>query len=207
MAKAKSKAGRKKAKVVAKRAKSRALPKKPTAKKARARVPKKVAPPKAAKAGSKRPSAARPATRPAAPAPSAVAQLAKRIVDLTIRGDDEGCFALYAPNVESQEMGVPATIGVEALREKFANWRTMTKESTWQAKNVWTIGNTIVIEWDGRVTMATGNTVNMREVAIHQVENGKIVAERFYYDRAAFQAAPADAPSDAAPPPPADFGS
>ncbi len=203
MAKAKSKAGRQKKKVAAKRPKSKVLPKKPAAKSARARVAKKVAAPKAAKAGGKRPAAA----RPAAPAPSAVAQLAKRIVDLTIRGDDEGCFALYAPNVESQEMGVPASIGVDALREKFANWRTMTTESTWQAKNVWTFGNTIVIEWNGRVTMANGHTVDMREVAIHQVENGKIVAERFYYDRAGFQAPPADAPSDAAPPPPADFSS
>ena len=175
---------------------------------------KKAARPKTARVASKRVAPARPparaVSRPAAPAPAsaAVAALAKRIVDLTVRGDDEASFALYAPNVESREMGVPPTIGVDALREKFAMWRTMTKEASWQAKNVWTFGNTIVIEWDGRVTLASGNTVDMREVAIHEVENGKIARERFYYDRSIFQAGPAEAQPAAPPPaPPADLGS
>jgi ketosteroid isomerase-like protein len=46
----------------------------------------------------------------------------------------------------------------------------------------------IIIEWAGRVTFAaTGKMADLNEVAIHEVANGKIVRERFYYDRAALQ--------------------
>jgi ketosteroid isomerase-like protein len=129
-----------------------------------------------------------PKTAPAAaPAVNPLRELARRIVDLTIRHDDEGAFALYAPNVQSVEVGQPPTFGIEAIRQKFAGWRAMAPQSTWRARTVCVDGNTIVIEWEGDVTFATGKQATMREVAIHEIENGKIARERFYYDRTALQ--------------------
>jgi ketosteroid isomerase-like protein len=144
---------------------------------------------KAAKPARRKPAAkaARPRTAPAAPAPNPVRQLAQRIVDLTLKHDDAGSFALYAANVESIEPGQPPFVGIEAIKQKFAGWRAMTTHSTWHARNVCVDGNTIVIEWDGHVTFATGKEADLKEVAIHEVENGKIVRERFYYDRSALQ--------------------
>jgi ketosteroid isomerase-like protein len=136
--------------------------------------------------------AARKVTRPqatqvAAPAIHPVRQLAQRIVDLTIKHDDEGSFALYAANVQSVEPGQPAMVGIEALKKKFAGWHAMAPQSTWRARSVTVDGNSIAIEWEGDVTFATGKQAVLNEVAIHEVENGKIVRERFYYDRMAIQ--------------------
>jgi ketosteroid isomerase-like protein len=131
--------------------------------------------------------AARPTRAPAAPARNPVRELAQRIVDLTIKHDDEGAFALYAPNVESIEPGQPPMVGIEAIKQKFAGWRAMAPQSSWRARSVCVDGNTIVVEWQGDVTFATGKQATMNEVAIHEIANGKIVRERFYYDRSAIQ--------------------
>jgi len=124
----------------------------------------------------------------AAPRSDALRALAKRIVDLTISGNDDASFALYADNVESVEMGQAPMTGIDAIRQKFTQWRGMVSDSAWDAKSVWVDGNTIVIEWIGRVTLAaSGKSVDMREIAVHEVENGKIARERFYYNPAIFQ--------------------
>ena len=56
-----------------------------------------------------------------------------------------------------------------------------------QARNVWVDGNTIIVEWANQMTFADGRTVQASEVAIHQIENGKIARERYYYDRTGMQ--------------------
>jgi ketosteroid isomerase-like protein len=167
-------------------AKKRIIKKKAAAKRATVRSARKSA---AARAKTARPKpAARPVARPAASAPNPLRALAQRIVDLTIRGDDEGTFPLYADTVESVEMGMPPAVGIDAIKQKFTMWRGMVSDSTWQARNVWVDGNTIVIEWAGQVTFtATGRRAELNEIAVHEIQNGKIVRERFYYDRSALQ--------------------
>jgi ketosteroid isomerase-like protein len=145
---------------------------------------------KSAKPARRKPATAKavPPTRaPTAPARNPVRELAQRIVDLTLKHDDEGCLALYAPNVESIEAGQAPMVGIEAIKQKFAGWRAMAPESTWRARNVCVEGNTIVIEWSGDVTFATGKQATLNEVAIHEIADGRIVRERFYYDRGAIQ--------------------
>jgi ketosteroid isomerase-like protein len=105
-----------------------------------------------------------------APVPNPVRQLAQRLVDLTVKHEDEQAFAFYADDVESIEAGMPPAIGIEAIRQKFAMWRGMVSDSTWQARNVWVDGNAIMIEWSARVTFAaTGKQVDLNEVAIHEI--------------------------------------
>jgi len=117
-----------------------------------------------------------------------VRELAQRLVDLTVKHEDQQAFALYADDVESIEAGMPTAVGIEAIQQKFAMWRTMVSDSTWQARNVWVDGNAIIIEWSARVTFAaTGKQVDLNEVAIHETESGKIVRERFYYDPSVLQ--------------------
>jgi ketosteroid isomerase-like protein len=145
---------------------------------------------KAAKPARRKPATAtavRPTRPPAAPARNPVRELAQRIVDLSIKHDDEGCLAFYAPNVESIEPGQAPMVGIEAIRQKFAGWHAMVPQATWRARTVCVEGNTIVVEWTGDVTFATGKQATMNEVAVHEIEDGKIVRERFYYDRAALQ--------------------
>ena len=167
---------------VVKKAKRTAAPKRPAAKK--------VAKPAAKKVAKKKVAAKRPA-RAAAPRPApdkALRDLAKRIIDVTLANDDDAAFALYSDGIESAEMGMPPSVGIDAIRQKFVMWRSMVNNAVFQPRRVWVDGNSIIIEWDGRVTLAAdGRTVDLPEIAIHEIENGKIARERYYYNPAALQ--------------------
>ena len=63
-----------------------------------------------------------------------------------------------------------------------ATWGQMQDGTTWRARNIFVKGNTISIEWDCDVKLKDGRSVSFKEVAIHEVKGGKIVAERYYYD-------------------------
>lgn len=167
------------------------------AKKAKAARPKATR----AKAASKKPSrvkarapkrsvakAARrpPARKAGATAADPIRMLARRIVDVTKANDDEAAFALYASDVESLEPGQPPMRGLDAIRQKYAGWRNMVSEAHFEPRRVCVDGNTVVIEWSGDVTLAgSGHRARMHEVAIHEIRNGKIVREAYFYDPAA----------------------
>jgi ketosteroid isomerase-like protein len=162
---------------IKKKAKSR-VTKKPKGRPARAR----------SVAGKRKPARKVAARADRTTAPNPLRVLARRIVDLTVTHDDEGAFALYSENVESTEPGMPPAVGIGAIRQKFQMWRGMVSDSSWRARNVWVERNCIIIEWSGEVTFAaTGKRASLNEVAIHEIEGGKIVRERFYYDRSALQ--------------------
>jgi ketosteroid isomerase-like protein len=58
---------------------------------------------------------------------------------------------------------------------------------------VWTGKNTVCIEWDGEVTLRDGRSVHLREIAVHEIKDGKIQHERYYYDPSALAPSPAPA--------------
>jgi len=117
-----------------------------------------------------------------------VRALARRIVDLSTANDDDAIFGLYADDVESIEMNMPAAVGLDAIRAKFEGWRNMVTDPKFTATNVWVDGNHIIVEWVGDVTIAaTGKQAQLREIAIHEIKNGKIKRERYYYDPSALQ--------------------
>lgn len=153
----------------------------------------------AAKPVQRRKTVARPKTRPAARATrtgtkrpasasgraDAMRALAQRIIDVTIRDNDDEILALYAEDVESSEAGQPPMVGLEALRNKFAGWRSMTTDASFEPRRVLVDGNVIVIEWVGNVTLtASGRRAELHEVAIHEIRGGKIVREAFFYNPA-----------------------
>lgn len=128
------------------------------------------------------------AKKPAAAKKNPLRALAQRIIDITTANQEEGLYDLYADHVESIEMNMPPMVGLEALRTKLEGWNNMVSEPEFVATNVWVDGNTIVIEWIGNVTLtATGKQAQLREIAIHEIEDGKIVRERYYYDPTALQ--------------------
>jgi ketosteroid isomerase-like protein len=146
----------------------------------KAKAPRKAAKRAAAKRSTPKRAAPAVATEPA---DRAMRELARRIVDLTVANDDEASLALYADDVESTEMGMEPTVGIDAIRQKFVMWRSMVTDAHFTARNVWVDGDTIIIEWVGRVTLAgSGREVDFPEIAIHQIVDGQIARERFYYD-------------------------
>lgn len=131
-----------------------------------------------AKARSAKRKPAKRAQRAAAPNLEA---LARKIVRATNQ-PDYPFMTLYAVDCTSAEpMGEPAR-GHAAMEEKNARWAQMQSSAKWTALNRWTGKNTITIEWSGDVQMRDGRLVNFREIAVHEIANGKIQHERFYYN-------------------------
>jgi ketosteroid isomerase-like protein len=168
------------------------------------KVKKTARPKRAAKRAAKRPVRAKatPRAKPAAPKPAVrietrtveidrnakLRELAQRIVDVTVSGNEEATLALYADGIESKESTNPPSFGIDAIRQKFAMWRDMVSDAAFLPRSVLADGSTIVIEWDGKVTLAaSGRVVDMPEIAVHEIEGGKIVRERFYYDPSLLQ--------------------
>lgn len=137
---------------------------------------------KAGKAKAKKRAAARrPAKRAAKPAAPSLEATARKIVRAT-QQPDFPFVTLYAADATSAEAtGEPAR-GHAGLEEKNKRWAQMQMGTKWKARNVWTGKNTVCIEWDAEVQMRDGRNVNLREIAVHEIKDGKIQAERFYYN-------------------------
>jgi ketosteroid isomerase-like protein len=107
---------------------------------------------------------------------------------VTLANDDEATLALYADDIESREASSPPTRGIEAIKQKFAMWRGMVTDAAFTPRSVAVDGRTIIIEWDGRVTLAAnGRVAELNEIAVHEIDGGRIVRERFYYDPSLLQ--------------------
>jgi ketosteroid isomerase-like protein len=138
--------------------------------------------PRAAKPAA-RPKAAARAAKPAAPAAgSALVALARRIVRATQDPTGIALRDLYAESAVSREATGDVATGIAELEAKLARWESMQEHTDWTARNIFTDGDAICIEWDATVRMRDGRIVPLSEVAIHQVRDGRIVAERFYYN-------------------------
>ena len=136
---------------------------------------------------------ARKATRKAAPRRSqagGLEALARKIVRMS-QGPAFGAAeirALYHPDAVSVEANGGEAVGYAGLEEKMKGWEQMTAGMSSKAVNVWTGPRTICIEWDSTVTLRDGRTVQMRETAVHEIAEGKIRRERYYYNPAIFAA-------------------
>ena len=117
-------------------------------------------------------------------ATSSLEALARRIVRATqvpTFGSGE-LRALYNPDATSEEASGQVAVGYAGLERKLEGWEQMQSGTTWKARNVWAGRDTVCIEWDATVTLRDGRTVQLREVGVHEIKNGKIQRERFYYN-------------------------
>ena len=140
---------------------------------------------KAAKKASPKKKAARKAPAPKASAKSAASPLeavAKRIIAATVNPSKFVITDLYTPDCVSQEAAGNVDHGYAGLEAKGKRWESMQQGASWKARNVFLGRNTICIEWDAQVTLMDGRVVPMPEVAVHEIRNGKIARERYYYN-------------------------
>ena len=117
----------------------------------------------------------------------------KKIADELVAGcrEDrakENLTKIYAPDavsVEAQEMpGMGReTHGVEGIRGKHDWWEGAHEVSGASVSDPYIHGEdrfAVIFEVQGKVK-ETGETFDMKEVAIYHVANGKIVREEFFY--------------------------
>ena len=123
------------------------------------------------------------AARRSAAAPSLDA-LARKIVRLTQMPDfgDAELRALYTRGLHLAGGGGQTSLAARRARGEAKRWAQMQSGTTWKATNVWVGPKTICIEWDATVNTRDGRTVNLPEVAVHEIKGGKIQSERFYYN-------------------------
>ena len=150
---------------------------KPAPRKAARKAAAKRAPRKAARKASRRPAAPK---KPAAGAD--LEALARRIVRATQNTALFDLRQLYAEGATSREATGDVATGYAGLEAKMKQWESMQMGTTWRPRNVFVKGDTICIEWDATVKLRDGRTVSMPEVAVHEVKNGKIATERYYYN-------------------------
>jgi hypothetical protein len=130
---------------------------------------------------------ARKAAKAKRPDPAAaLAAFARKIIKLTSEPGAD-FTAIYAENVVSEEASGQTWHGLAGLTEKGKGWEQMQEGTEWKPRAVALDprSGVVCIEWDASVKLRGGPTIPLREVAIHEVKNGKIVAERYYYNPAA----------------------
>lgn len=128
------------------------------------------------------------ATPRGAPTLTDLRRIARSIVTSTSVMDEKRMMSLYSESVESEEVtaGSRPSRGLESLKKKGEGWDRRGSDAGWHARNLWCDGQTIIIEWEAQISVKPGGRkVPHREIAIHEVRNGKIVRERFYYDHSA----------------------
>jgi len=131
-----------------------------------------------------RKSARKPTPRKAAgrSASGSLDALARKFVRATHRPDTFVIAEIYTPDCVSIEATGNTHRGHAGIEEKLKQWQAMQKGVKWAARNVFTGDGVICIEWDAEVTLQDGRVVRMPEVAVHEIQGGKIARERYYYN-------------------------
>ncbi len=156
----------------------------------------------ARKAAPSRASVKKVAQKAAAPRPKAPdsAAIARKIIEAATHPAKFVLEDLYTPDCVSIEGNGTRSEGYAGLREKGAGWEAGLQSSTWVPRHVFTNPNAVAVEWDARITFKDGRSVQLNELAVHELRDGKIVAERFFYDPSAL--APPEPPPPPKPRPP-----
>ena len=113
-------------------------------------------------------------------------EIANRLVELCRTGQSENAykelFAQDAVAIEPAKWNVPDTKGLDALLEKGKKWMENIQEfhgSTVSEPIV--AGNHFALTMSVDITQKDGQRINMEEVCVYEVENGKIVKEQFFH--------------------------
>jgi ketosteroid isomerase-like protein len=122
--------------------------------------------------------AAKARAKKAAPSLDALARKIVRATNLT----EFPLRDYYTEDAVSEEATGDVSRGIAGLEEKLKRWEQMQAGTRWTALNVWTGPKTVCIEWDAVVNLRDGRTVKLREIGVHEIRDGKIAAERFYYN-------------------------
>ncbi len=107
-------------------------------------------------------------------------------IDLVQQGKFIESFDLhYAENVSTQENQNPPMVGFQANRDReVAFIATIADLKYYRAESVFVDGDETVIRWVGEYVGTDGNTYHWDEIAVQRWKDGKVIAERFYYDPA-----------------------
>jgi ketosteroid isomerase-like protein len=111
-----------------------------------------------------------------------LATLARKFVEATHRPETFVVAELYTPDCVSIEATGDVHRGHAGIEAKLVQWQSMQNGVKWTARNVFVGDDVICIEWEAQVTLRDGRVVQMPEVAVHEIDDGRIARERYYYN-------------------------
>jgi len=113
-------------------------------------------------------------------------EVAKKLVGLCREGKYEEAYGLYAEDAVSLEMpGVPneRTEGLDNIIQGYQQWANNIEEAHGGTVGEPVVaGNHFVVPMTSDVTFKNGGRVNMEELCMYQVADGKIKKASFHYD-------------------------
>lgn len=116
-------------------------------------------------------------------------QVADKLVSLCREGKYEEAYGLYAQDAVSIEMpGMPneTTEGLDNILKGFEQWQNSIQEAHGgSVGDPIVAGNHFVVPMSSDVTFKDGNRMNMEEICLYQVADGKIKKASFHYDTSA----------------------
>lgn len=106
----------------------------------------------------------------------------QELVDLTLSGRSLDAFdKFYADNLDRADLDGALVVGKAQIREgQVELGNKITAVRTFECPGVVVSGNRAFVTWHADYDHADFGTVHVREVAVQDWENGKIVRERFY---------------------------
>jgi steroid delta-isomerase-like uncharacterized protein len=123
-------------------------------------------------------------------------RVVREFYDAFNAGDLERSAAQFAPECEYEFVAFGPTAtqrSRQEVLEGLRNWRSSFPDGRVEATNVIACGNTVVVEWDSHGTwtgapirgeQSNRRSFERRGCAVAEVEDGKIVHCRDYFDRA-----------------------
>lgn len=115
-----------------------------------------------------------------------VRTIAEAVVALAKAGDFDAIGETYwADDVISFESGdgpMAVTEGIEAVRGKSAWWNSAHTIHSASAEGPWVNGDQFSVRYTMDVTVnASGDRIQMDEIALYTIDDGEIIEERFFY--------------------------
>lgn len=116
-----------------------------------------------------------------------IQEVANRLVELCREGKiDEALIELFADDavsIEANDMMGPREIkSLKAIQEKSKMFQSMVEEFHGASiSDPLIAGKHFTLTWALDATMKERGRVNMEEVCVYKVEDGKIVLEQFFY--------------------------
>ena len=113
-------------------------------------------------------------------------EIATNLVTWCKQGDWQRCYQeLYSPNVVSVEPGgqTPVVEGMEAVQKKGEWWEETFEVHSSSVSEPTVADNWFSVKFDMDTThKPSGQRSKTSEIAVYQVQDGKIVKEQFFYD-------------------------
>lgn len=113
-------------------------------------------------------------------------EIAEKLVNWCNQGEWQRCYQeLYSPKIVSIEPGGenPKVEGMEAVEKKGEWWEENFEVHSSSASEPTVADNWFSVKFDMDTThKPSGQRSQMSEIAVYEVQDGKIVKEQFFYD-------------------------